>query len=273
MTRGVAITHLAALVIGLAAGRPRPARAQDFANPSPPPASPPAARLLEHALPAAGAGPSLAMLHVRWHDLPELSTRALVASAGFGALRGALGVSQTGDAATGWTALALGAGWAERSGGMGLRVVARRDRDGAFALDAASHAWGIEAGAGGWIALDDAWQVWASAPSLWSEGPAPPLARPLGFGLEWRGESVRAWAAHAAAPRWAGGSGAGVAGGVALRVGPAWVSASGRDHPARPALGFEIAARAARVTAEAESHPVLGTTTKLAVGFGGVAAP
>jgi hypothetical protein len=238
------------------------AGAQDFALPRATPLSA-AGALLEDALPPASAGSALAAGTIAWYGVPELATRAAVAKAGWHELRAALGVSQTGDAALGWTTLALGLGAAGPDWGVGCRVLARRDRTTAFDFASAPGEGGLEVGAGAWLGLGSTMTAWASAPSLATTGAEPPLSRPLEAGLEWRGAGLTLWLARRSAPP-AYGS-ATLAAGVLARSGPACVWLAAHDAPLSGSLGFALTYAALGIQAEVESHPWLPPTTRLAV--------
>ncbi|MBI1797500.1 MAG: hypothetical protein HYR74_10665, partial [Candidatus Eisenbacteria bacterium] len=100
-----AVALVVALAIAAATGAI--ARAQDFATPvdaiSPALASP--CGMIEHGFAAVRTAPAIELATIRWFGLPELTTRAAAAAAGWRALRAAAGVSQTGDPEVGWTGL------------------------------------------------------------------------------------------------------------------------------------------------------------------------
>jgi hypothetical protein len=239
-----------------------PAGAQDFALPRVTPLSA-AGAMLEDALPPAGAQASLAAGTIAWYGVPELATRAILSRIGWRTWRGALGVSQTGDAELGWTTLALAAGAAGSDWGVACRVLARRDRTTAFEFGAAPGEGGLATGAGAWLALGAAATVWASAPDLAATGAEPPLARPLEAGLEWRAAGLTLWLARRSAPPAYGG--ATLAAGVAAPAGPACVWLAAHDAPLSGSLGVALTHAGLGVQAEVESHPWLAPTARLAV--------
>ncbi|MFI5371547.1 MAG: hypothetical protein ACHQ52_08320, partial [Candidatus Eisenbacteria bacterium] len=189
--------HVILAIVAVAPARDAPA--QDFALPRVTPLDAPAAAL-EDALPRADPRLHVVAGTISWYGVPGLVTRALAGGAGWRALRGMAGVSQTGDPELGWTTLGLGVGAAGVDWGAGMRVVARRDRTRAFAWDTAPGEGGLEAGAGAWLVLGHDCTAWASAPSLASTGAEPPLARSLETGIAWRGPGLTLWLAHRSAP-------------------------------------------------------------------------
>lgn len=250
------------LTLALTPVRTRIAAAQDFALPRVTPLSA-AGAMLEDALPSVYAGPSLAAGTISWYGVPELSTRAVVAEGGWRAARGALGVSQTGDAELGWTTVALAAGVVAADWGVAARVLARRDRTTAFEFGAAPGEGGIETGAGAWLGLGGGATLWASAPGLAVTGAEPPLARPLEAGVEWRSPGLTLWLARRSAPPAYGG--ATFAAGAASRAGPACVWLAAHDAPLAGSLGVALTYAACGVQAEVESHPWLPPTARIAV--------
>jgi len=253
----------AALAGALALAAPA-ARAQDFEPAGPAGSARSASAFLDAALPPAGAGTRLELLGVTRYALPELATRAVAAAAGWRTLRIAAGLSQTGDEALGWTAVGAAAGVAGPGWGAGLRAVGRRDRT---LLDPAVR-WGGEVGAGLRLEAGGPFTAWASAPSAWSAGAAPPLARGFSLGASVRGEGVRGWIEHEARPEGPGAQAVHRAG-VALEAGVFGVWVEGIDAPLRAALGMEARAGAMRVVASLESHPLLGEVVRLSLGLGG----
>lgn len=239
------------------------ARAQDFAPAAAAGPQPGPAALLERALPEAAGHLALEAASARWFALPDLGTRSLSLLVPARTLRLAAGLSQTGDGELGWTCAALAAGAATADFGFALRAAARRDRAGGGLLtsDAALGA-GLEAGGGAWIAPAPGLRLWASAPQLWTEGEAPPLARPLELGAGFEGGALAAWLSLGA-PR-AGDDGARTAG-VSVAAGPLRAWAEGRDAPARGVLGLAADAGPLRVAARIEGHPVLGETATLSL--------
>ncbi len=245
-----------------------PAWAQDFAPPAPADAvlavgAP--ATALERGLPAADGGLALECALTSWHALPGLVTHAVALGAGWRKVRAAAGVSQTGDAELGWQAAGAALGFAAGRGGAALRGIARRDRAPGERLSNLGAGVGIEAGAGAWLELAGGVSLWASAPQVWRAGVSPPLARPLEIGVACAVGETRAWLSRVA-PVTRDPGGGESAGGVALAVGAVetWVEA--RDGPLRGTLGLAARARALRVAASVESHPVLGETVRVAVG-------
>jgi hypothetical protein len=240
--------------------------AQDFALPRVTPLTA-AGAMLEDALPPARGSMSLAAGTIAWYGVPELATRAIVAGAGWRVLRGALGVSQTGDAELGWTTLGFGAGATGPDWGVGARVLARRDRTTAFDFAPAPGEGGLETGAAAWLGLGRAATVWASAPSLAVTGAEPPLMRPLEAGIEWRGPGLTLWLARRSAPPVYGG--ATLAAGAVARAGPTCVWLAAHDAPLAGSLGVALAHAGLGVQAEVESHPWLAPTARLAIVLAG----
>lgn len=255
--------RLGLLLLGALAA---PARAQDFDLPAPawPPAA--AAGWLERALPPASGAAAVASGVTRWHGVAGLVTRALAGGAGRGAVRVALGLSQTGEPDLGWTALAAGAGAAGARAGAAARLLARRDRTSPFGFDARGAAVGAEAGGGAWLEARPGLHVWASAPQMWTRGAAPPLARPLELGAAAHLPGVTAWLARAGVG--APGRG-GREAGVSVATGPLALWLVARDRPWRGGLGLAARAGPLRVAAQVDGHPVLGETVRLALGAGG----
>lgn len=246
-----------ALLVSLAA----PARAQEFASASPA-AERSATALLERGLAPARLGVAVTTLAIRWYGLPELDTRSVALALGWRTLRLGAGASRSGDVELGWSAVALAAGVADPRGGAALRGCgrARHAADGAPLT-------GAEAGAGMWIAPSPTLRVWVSAPQVWTGGDPPPLERWLEIGAALRAGDAELWLARAAAPGAARGGGADHVGGARLPLGvvDAWLEV--RDHPARGGFGLAATERALRLAASVESHPVLGETVRLALGW------
>jgi hypothetical protein len=200
-------------------------------------------------------------LVTRWHGLPDLETRSVAIGAGWRAARLALGVSQTGAADLGWSALAVGVGAAGATSGAALRGCVRT-RPG---LASAEPAFGGEVGAGAWIAPTKDVVVWTSAPQLWTRGDPPPLARWLEIGARAHIADARVWLARAAAPGAPDGLRGEHVGGLALPLGAAALWIEGRDHPARASVGLEASVGPLRAAMAVDGHPVLGETVRLAL--------
>jgi len=245
------------------------ARAQDFASPAPAWPPRPATAMLERGLPAADPGAAIEGVTTRWHGLAELTTRTAAGALGWRALRIAAGLSQTGEPDVGWTALALAAGAAGPAGGGALRAAARRDRTTPFGFDARGADVGVEVGGGAWVEATPRLHVWASAPQLWTRGAAPPLARPLELGAALDLGGVMAWLGRSGVAGAPGGGRAEHALGLATSAGPLDLWLAARDQPLRGGGGLAVRARALRVAAEVESHPVLGETARMALAIGG----
>ena len=246
---------LALAVIGWALASP--CRAQDFASPTlPGPAAAPLA-FLDTGLPSAGSGLGFAAGAVRWFGLPELVTRSAALAGSWRGLRGAAGLSQTGDPELGWTALGLGLGGAGGSGGGAVRVVARRDRYPRPAEGPLGPGLGLEAGGAAWVAAGGGVSVWASAPQAWLRGAAPPLARGFELGLLYRARGLGAWASRRAPPRDQEADPEHEAG-LALDLGSCAAWARARDRPLRGGVGLAARARRIGAAVEIQSHPVLG---------------
>jgi hypothetical protein len=247
-----------------------PALAQDFSVAGEVAAASCAAGALDTALPSRSSAFTADALAIGRYALPELSTRALAAGAGWRSLRGSLGISQTGAADVGWSAAALAAGVAHARWGAGLRALARRDQDPLARLLAADRGIGGECGAAAWLDLEGRVTLWASAPQLWVRGAPPPLSRGLTTGIVIDGHDARAWFEHEAGPE-AAAAPASHRAGVALGSGPFRVWVEGFDAPLRGAVGIAAEVPFGRVSAAMESHPVLGETVRLALMLG--AAP
>jgi hypothetical protein len=246
-----------------------PAVAQDFAAPGPawPPA--PACAALERGLPAASPSASLAGTVTRWDGVAALVTRGAAAGSGWGALRVALGLSQTGEPDVGWTALGLAVGAAGAGAGGALRAVERRDRTTPFGLDAHGARVGLEVGGGAWVEATTGVHVWASAPQIWIQGEAPPLARPLEIGGAVDLGGAQLWLSRAGVVGHPRGSRGEFAAGLATAAGPMAVWLFAREQPPRGGVGVSAGTRTLRVAAEVEGHPVLGETARMSLGLGG----
>jgi hypothetical protein len=253
-TRTLALAARAA-TLAIATGA-RLALAQEFAAPAASPDLAPGAGI-EHGLVAPRPALSLGALHV---SRPfGLTTRSLIASAGVRALRLEAGVARTGDADLGWSSAGAAIGIATPHAGAALRGVARRDDDasGREARD------GLEAGAGGWLGAPH-WHVWASAPQMWRQGVAPPLARGLTLGAAADQSGFRV-ALEREAPRTGYAEEATYRARLALDAGPATAWAEVRDRPLRGGIGVAARVRAIQVAAQVDGHPVLDPTTRLAI--------
>jgi len=253
----------ALLVVGcaLAAGlRFSPAAAQDFAAPAAAGPGPSALVFLERGLPPVEGGVRADAEATRWFGLDELVTRGLAAGGSFRSLRGALGISQTGEAELGWNSAGLAVGVARPSGGAAMRLVARADR-----ASSAARA-GAEAGGGAWIEAGSGITVWALAPQLETWGIAPPLRRSLELGAAIEAGGVRAWLTRAAPVPPA--ADAAHAAGLGLGEGPWWLWIEARDRPLRALLGVGARAGPLSLGSAVESHPVLGETLRLTAGLG-----
>lgn len=261
--RAVAVA-LAVAALALIASAPG-ACAQDFAPASPAGPQPGAAALLERALPAEAPLVALESSVTRWLASPALETRAAAVAFAPGALRVAIGLSQTGDPELGWTGAAIGAGLAADDAGFAVRAIARRDRAlGALGHASARDAAGMEAGAGAWLAAGGGCVLWASAPQLMASGESPPLSRPLEVGARWTVPGAAVWCVLGA-PR-AGDDGSRLAG-LSLGGADARVWAEARDGPLRASFGAIARVRALVAEARADLHPVLGETTRLALAW------
>lgn len=245
---------LLVMVLGLAA----PCAAQEFAGARPAAGPDGAARLLEHALPDRARGLEGMVAETTWWGLEALRTRTAVVGGGVGRARFALGLSQTGEPALGWTALALAAGAASARAGAGVRAVARLDRDAPWAVPRALASSAHELGAGAWVEPVPGWRVWASAPG-WARRGAPPLERPFACGVR-VGEGSALWFALRA-PR-AGDDGERACG-VVLAVAPLEVWGELRDAPMRAAVGVRAEWRACALAVRVDPHPALGETVRL----------
>jgi hypothetical protein len=243
-----------------------PVSAQDFDLPAPAWPLAAVAGWFERALPPADATVVAEAGVTRWHGLDALVTRAVAAGVGWRTVRAGLGLSQTGEADVGWTALAAVAGAAFPRGGASVRAVSRRDRTSPFGFDAQGAAVGVEVGGGAWVEAAEGIHVWASAVQVWTHGAAPPLARPLEIGGAADLGGVTLWLSRSGVT---GAARGGRAAGLTTTVGPldAWLLA--RDQPLRGGLGLAARVRGLRVAAQIESHPVLRETARLAVGAGG----
>jgi len=248
------------------------AHAQDFAGAGPMAGDAGAFVQLERALPPQKPELSLATSQTRWWRLAELETRAAALAASWRTLRAALGVSQTGAPDVGWTAVGIALGGACADAGAGLRAVARADRTAPFApVRLASQDAGLELGGGAWLKPAPAVRVWASAPQLYVDGAAPPLARSLELGVR-AGGDTGVWVTLAA-PR-AGDDGERALG-VVLAMPPVSVWAEVRDAPLRGAAGLAAGLGHLIVQVRTDAHPVLGETLRLGLTWrrGGASAP
>jgi hypothetical protein len=251
-----------ALIVALLAALATPVRAQEFASAAPA-SERSGAALLERGLPPPQPDLSITVLAIRWYGLPELDTRSATLALGWRTLRLGAGLSRSGDGELGWSAAAVAAGIADARGGAALRVCGRERR----AMDDGAPLTGAEAGAGMWIAPSPALRVWVSAPQVWIQGDPPPLERGLEIGGAVRTGDAELWLARAAAPGAVGGSNADHMAGARLPLGvvDAWLEL--RDHPTRGGFGLAAAKRDLRLAATVESHPVLGDTVRLSLGW------
>ncbi len=251
------------LALTIASSTARSVGAQDFDLPSFPGPSATALGLLEHGLAADGRGIRLDASVTRWFAFPDLTTRSLAAGLGLGAVRSALGVSQTGEPPLGWSALGLALGGGGQAGAVALRVTARRDHDPAAVPSPLGAGIGAEAGGGAWLNAEPL-VIWASAPQLWVRGVAPPLARPLEVGGSIHGPGIALSFSHSGPLR-----GRGMTGGHAVALGlgaDAWrIWFEARDRPLRGMLGVSASVRIVVLAAGVEGHPVLGETVRLAI--------
>lgn len=231
--------------------------AQDFERAGPPGPAPGPLAFLDSGLAPAGAAPAATALGVTRYALPELSTRAAAAGAGWRSLRIAAGFSQTGDPELGWNALGAAAGVAHARWGAGVRGLARRDRT---VIDPAAR-WGGEVGAGAWLRPEAPVLVWAAAPALWTGAGGAPLARGFTTGAALLAEGARVWFEHEARPEAARARAAHRAG-IALEAGVFALWAEALDAPLRATLGIGARAGALRIEAAMESHPLLGETAR-----------
>lgn len=258
---------LAGLVLGVAmATAPGSAAiAQDFGSASPAiPEGRSLAALEQGLLPARGT-PGIELAWIGWYGVPDLVTRSAAIGAGWGGLRAVAGASQTGDEALGWSAIGVATGLASSAGGVALRAVARRDRDAAPALELGPGS-GFEAGAAAWIEAGQGLELWISSPQIVTRGEAPPLRRGLEWGAWFGGGGVDGWFARSAS------AGLGTAAvrraGVRIRNGPLAIWAEARDQPVRGSIGIGARRAGAAIDASVESHPVLGETVRVCVGWG-----
>jgi len=249
--------HGIAVAIALAAWLvATPVRGQEFATPAPQAAE----GLLERGLPEAGGRWSLTALHIR-RPL-GLASRSLVAGGGIRRVRLAAGISRTGDANLGWSAAAGAIGVAFESGGAALRGVARRDDD-AVAGEAST---GVEVGGGAWVE-GAGLTAWTAVPQAWLAGAAPPLARGLSAGVDYRGGGTIAGIAREA-PRRGYAEAAAWSARVGFDLGPLAVWGECREHPWRGGIGVSGSAGLVRCVAQVDAHPVLEPTARLAVTIG-----
>ncbi|MEO5618030.1 MAG: hypothetical protein ABIS67_09680 [Candidatus Eisenbacteria bacterium] len=230
------------------------AHAQEFTVPTAAPAF--AGDMLERGLPAHG-GLSFTALHVR-RPL-GLTTRSLVGHAGPGVVRAALGFARTGDADLGWSTAAAALGLTGQDGGLALRAAVRRDD----AAPPGEVALGYELGGGAWVSACGM-RGWVSAPQAWLSGAAPPLARGLAAGLDFdAGDGVLGIAREA--PRRGFSESAAWSGRVGLVIGGFSMWTEFRDHPWRGGVGMAAGAGPFHCAAQVDSHPVLETTTRIAL--------
>lgn len=226
-----------------------------------------ACALLEHALPGEARW-AMASSATRWWGLPDLTTRAIAVQAPAGALRVAVGLSQTGEPAIGWTTVGLGLGAVSARGGGGVRAALRRDRAADAGL-AGAGAWGEgvggEVGAGAWLRPAPGIEVWASAPQLHTRGLAPPLARVLHVGASAQSGDLGAWAALSGSRP--GAEAAERTLGAWLASGPHAVWLAARDGPWRGSGGLTLAWRGMRMGCGIETHPVLDETVQLSIAW------
>lgn len=239
------------LALSLAAGV---ARAQDFAIPG---ALPSDGDLLERGLPGASGGPALTALDV--NRPAGLATRALALAAGFHTVRAAAGLARTGDAELGWSTAAFALGFAGAGGGAAFRGALRRDD----AAPAGETSLGAEVGGGGWIALGDA-RAWIAAPQAWLGGALPPLARGVTAGFDWRAAGGFAGLAREA-PRRGFAEGALYTMRAGLSLGGLAFWTEVREDPLRGGVGVSADLGPFRCVAQVDAHPVLDTTTRLAL--------
>lgn len=241
------------------------AHAQDFASAAPPWPRAGASPLLEDGLPPADATLGVDATVTRWFGLSELETRSLAAVARMRAVVVGVGLAQTGGPEVGWTALGVAVGAASDRGGFALRGVVHRDRLTKFAFDGDASTAGGEVGAGGWVATGASFKVFASAPQLWREGAAPPLARAVALGCAWETENLSAWLARSAVAVSSGMGHGEHQAGIALIGGPLAFWCEARDRPLRASLGVSVGMGGVRSSAALDSHPVLAETTRLTI--------
>lgn len=250
---------LGAVIASAAAG-------QEFDAPEPPWPATSAATLLERALPAAEPSLAAEAFATRWYGIEALTTRSFAVAGSWRSFRWASGVSTTGEPEVGWTGIALAAGFAQASGGAGVRAIARRDRTTDFGFDSRGAEVGADLGAGAWVEAGADLHVWASAPQLWSGGAMGPVPRGLEIGIALRRGATWVWLGRAAPA--AAYAAAGHRAGLATGVGPLTIWIFARDAPARGGLGVRARAAGLDVAAAIESHPVLAETVRLEVGWG-----
>jgi hypothetical protein len=251
-TRIISVSLLAAMALIT----PGVLQAQEFALPTGAPAF--AGDLLERGLPGEG-GFSVHALHVgRPHGL---TTRVLAGAAGLGVVRAALGVARTGDPELGWSTGAAALGFAGESGGTALRAAVRRDD----AAPAGEESLGYEIGGGAWVSAAGM-RAWVSAPQGWLGAMAPPLARGLAAGIDFdAGDGVVGLAREA--PRRGFAESAAWSGRVGLVLGGFSMWTEFRDHPWRGGVGLSAGVGPLRCAAQVDSHPVLETTARVALGL------
>ncbi len=251
---------LAVMCIACVVGR---AHAQHFAPSAPSGAERGAFGALEDAEPAASGALELAAEQARWWGLPELQTRALAVGVGARSLRFASGLSQTGDAELGFTAVAFACGVASHEAGAGVRAASWLDRGADWSVTrAGSNEAAYELGAGAWLMPAAGVRVWASAPQLVVQG-TPPLARALELGVRMGGEDA-VWCVLRA-PR-AGDDGERTLG-AALAIAPLSLWIELRDAPLRGATGVALRVHGLAVALRLDEHPVLGETVRTSVAW------
>lgn len=248
------------------------ARAQDFSFPAPVGPNNSALAFLERGLPPQATGLTADAAITRWYGLPELTTRALAVGVGWRSFRSSLGLSQTGDPELGWSAAGLALGAAQRSGGVALRAVARRDRAPQPEAPVAGRGVGLETGAGAWIQASKSLEIWAALPQLWLQGAPPPLRRPLEIGGRLETGGVTLWFTHAAPGRATASRGDHRAG-MGLSSGPLRLWLEARDRPLRGGVGLGARVRGISTAVGIESHPILGETVRLALGLEAAGGP
>jgi hypothetical protein len=220
---------------------------------------------LENGLPSASPSARLESAVTRWDGVAGLDTRAAVFGCGLGAMRAVLGVSQTGEPDIGWSAFGASLGAVTRGGAAALRAVTRRDR----ATVAGGRAGGVEIGAGAWAEAGAGVRVWASAPQLWTDGAAPPLARGLEIGASADLGGVALWLSRAAVVGLAHEGRGEHTGGLLATAGPLALWLVARDQPARGGIGVAARRRGLGAGAEVIGHPVLGETARMWISLGG----
>ena len=256
-----------AAAIALAALAGTAARAQDFDAPLGAGPSRSALELLASGLPGARPGFDAEASTTRWYGLPEWATHAVAAGGNWRTLRGALGLSRTGDPELGWWAAGAAIGAAGEGCGAGLRAVARRDRVAAAEPGALGAGVGGELGGGAWVAPAPDLEVWAAASQLWTRGGPPPLARPVEIGAALERGLTRVWLLQRLAVR-ARAVQSRRALGLELGGARGHVGLEVEEHPLRATLAAGVHASGVGVRVAVTSHPVLGETVNLAVEVG-----